>query len=100
MKLYGQDFASRLLIGTALYPSPAIMEAALKASGAGIVTVSLRRESAGGHFRAESQTEDGEALRHDDEFSYVAAWEYGAVPTLYREQLNFEYVHPSTRSYK
>ena len=48
MKLYGQDFASRLLIGTALYPSPAIMEAALKASGAGIVTVSLRRESGGG----------------------------------------------------
>ncbi len=48
MKLYGQEFASRLLIGTALYPSPAVMEAALKASGAGIVTVSLRRESAGG----------------------------------------------------
>jgi thiazole synthase len=48
VKLYGQEFASRLLIGTALYPSPAIMEEALKASGAGIVTVSLRRESAGG----------------------------------------------------
>jgi succinate dehydrogenase / fumarate reductase flavoprotein subunit len=59
-----------------------------------------RRESAGGHFRAESQTDDGEALRHDDEFSYVAAWEYGTVPTLHREQLDFEYVHPSTRSYK
>lgn len=48
MNLYGQEVASRLLIGTALYPSPAVMEAALKASGAGIVTVSLRRESAGG----------------------------------------------------
>src|SRR5690606_35093981 len=36
-----------------------------------------RRESCGGHFRAESQTEDGEALRHDDEFAYVAAWEWG-----------------------
>jgi succinate dehydrogenase / fumarate reductase flavoprotein subunit len=61
-----------------------------------------RRESAGGHFRAESRTDDGEALRHDDEFSYVAAWEYGfsGVPTLHREQLDFEYVHPSTRSYK
>src|SRR5699024_1594248 len=35
-----------------------------------------RRESCGGHFRAESQTEDGEALRHDDEFAYVAAWEF------------------------
>jgi succinate dehydrogenase / fumarate reductase flavoprotein subunit len=59
-----------------------------------------RAESAGGHFRAESQTPDGEALRRDDEFSYVAAWEYGDVPTLHKEQLDFEYVHPSTRSYK
>jgi thiazole synthase len=48
VQLYGQEVASRLLIGTALYPSPAIMEQALQASGAGIVTVSLRRESAGG----------------------------------------------------
>jgi succinate dehydrogenase / fumarate reductase flavoprotein subunit len=60
-----------------------------------------RRESAGGHFRAESQTSDGEALRHDDEFSYVAAWEYGAAgPILHKEQLDFEHVHPSTRSYR
>ncbi|GID32079.1 fumarate reductase/succinate dehydrogenase flavoprotein subunit [Paractinoplanes brasiliensis] len=63
-----------------------------------------RRESCGGHFRAESQTPDGEALRHDDEFSYVAAWEYAtgesAKPILHKEQLEFEYVHPSTRSYK
>ncbi len=63
-----------------------------------------RRESCGGHFRAESQTPDGEALRHDDEFSYVAAWEYATgdsgQPTLHKEQLEFEYVHPSTRSYK
>ncbi|MDT5033317.1 MAG: succinate dehydrogenase / fumarate reductase, flavoprotein subunit, partial [Actinoplanes sp.] len=59
-----------------------------------------RAESAGGHFRAESQTEDGEALRHDDEFSYVAAWEYGEQPTLHKEELTFDYVHPSTRSYK
>ena len=62
-----------------------------------------RRESCGGHFRAESQTPDGEALRHDDEFSYVAAWEYtgeDGKPTLHKEQLEFEYVHPSTRSYK
>src|SRR3954463_14270334 len=47
-----------------------------------------RAESAGGHFRAESQTPDGEALRHDDEFSYVAAWEHGEVPTLHKEQLD------------
>ncbi|MCM4081549.1 fumarate reductase/succinate dehydrogenase flavoprotein subunit [Paractinoplanes hotanensis] len=63
-----------------------------------------RRESCGGHFRGESQTPDGEALRHDDEFSYVAAWEYATgdsgKPTLHKEQLEFEYVHPSTRSYK
>ena len=45
---YGKTFASRLLIGTALYPSPAIMQDSIRASGAGIVTVSLRRESAGG----------------------------------------------------
>ena len=48
MRLYGQDVQSRLLIGTALYPSPAVMEQALRASGAEIVTVSLRREAAGG----------------------------------------------------
>lgn len=48
MKLYGEEIGSRLLIGTALYPSPAIMEASLRASGAEIVTVSLRREAAGG----------------------------------------------------
>src|SRR6202043_1839798 len=45
---YGKSFSSRLLIGSALYPSPAIMQAAIRASGAGIVTVSLRRGSAGG----------------------------------------------------
>ncbi|GAA2667494.1 MULTISPECIES: fumarate reductase/succinate dehydrogenase flavoprotein subunit [Actinoplanes] len=62
-----------------------------------------RRESCGGHFRAESQTPDGEALRHDDEFGYAAAWEYFGAdgkPTLHKEELEFEYVHPSTRSYK
>ncbi|GIF05722.1 fumarate reductase/succinate dehydrogenase flavoprotein subunit [Actinoplanes siamensis] len=62
-----------------------------------------RRESCGGHFRAESQAPDGEALRHDDEFSYAAAWEYFGAdgkPVLHKEALEFEYVHPSTRSYK
>jgi thiazole synthase len=48
MKLYGHEIGSRLLIGTALYPSPAVMEEAIRASGAEIVTVSLRREAAGG----------------------------------------------------
>jgi succinate dehydrogenase / fumarate reductase, flavoprotein subunit len=62
-----------------------------------------RRESCGGHFRAESQTEDGEALRHDDEFAYVAAWEYpGAdgAPVLHKEDLKYEYVEMKQRSYK
>ena len=62
-----------------------------------------RNESAGGHFREEYQTDDGEARRNDDEFSYVAAWEYtGDVskPKLNKEPLTFEYVHPSQRSYK
>ncbi|WP_375461704.1 thiazole synthase [uncultured Enterovirga sp.] len=48
MQLYGQEVASRLLVGTALYPSPAVMERAIQASGAGIVTVSVRREAGGG----------------------------------------------------
>ena len=62
-----------------------------------------RTESCGGHFREESQTPDGEALRDDENFSYVAAWEYAGVgnaPVLHKEPLEFEYVHPSQRSYK
>ena len=62
-----------------------------------------RTESCGGHFREESQTPDGEALRQDDEFSYVAAWEFNGVgepPALHQEPLLFEYVKPSQRSYK
>jgi succinate dehydrogenase / fumarate reductase flavoprotein subunit len=62
-----------------------------------------RTESCGGHFREESQTPDGEALRDDEHFSYAAAWEYtgvGNAPILHKEPLEFEYVHPSQRSYK
>jgi succinate dehydrogenase / fumarate reductase flavoprotein subunit len=62
-----------------------------------------RRESCGGHFREESQTEDGEALRNDEEYSHVAAWEFQGVdkaPVLHKEILEFEHVHPSQRSYK
>jgi succinate dehydrogenase / fumarate reductase flavoprotein subunit len=62
-----------------------------------------RRESCGGHFRSESQTEDGEAARDDENFSYVAAWEFtgpGEAPVLHQEDLEFSYVHPSQRSYK
>ncbi|GAA1966180.1 fumarate reductase/succinate dehydrogenase flavoprotein subunit [Terrabacter lapilli] len=62
-----------------------------------------RRESCGGHFRAESQTEDGEALRQDDEFAYVAAWEWSGqdgTPVLHKEDLVYEFVELKQRSYK
>jgi succinate dehydrogenase / fumarate reductase flavoprotein subunit len=62
-----------------------------------------RNESCGGHFREEFQTPDGEALRDDANYSYVAAWEYagaGKPPILNKEALTFDYVHPSQRSYK
>ncbi|GGS65610.1 succinate dehydrogenase flavoprotein subunit [Planobispora rosea] len=60
-----------------------------------------RTESCGGHFRAESQDADGEALRDDENFAYVAAWEYGEQgPILHKEALDYEYVKMSQRSYK
>ncbi len=62
-----------------------------------------RSESCGGHFREESQTPDGEALRNDDEFAYVAAWEYTGEdksPVLHKEDLIFENVKLTQRSYK
>lgn len=62
-----------------------------------------REESCGGHFREEHATEDGEAKRDDDHFQYAAAWEYkgpNATPEVHKEALDFEYVHPSQRSYK
>ncbi|RMD94944.1 MAG: FAD-binding protein, partial [Calditrichaeota bacterium] len=62
-----------------------------------------REESCGAHFREEYQTPDGEALRDDKKFSYVAAWEYkgeGKNPELHKEPLTFEYVKPTQRSYK
>ena len=62
-----------------------------------------RRESCGGHFREEFQTPEGEAKRDDENFSYVAAWEYqglGKEPLLHKEPLVYEEVHMSTRSYK
>jgi len=67
-----------------------------------------RRESCGGHFRQESQTEDGEALRNDKDYAYVAAWEYGQdsndearlAPVLHKENLVYDYVELKQRSYK
>ena len=62
-----------------------------------------REESCGGHFREESQTEDGEALRDDEHFAYVGAWEWtgkGNEPQLHKEPLDFKNVHLTQRSYK
>ena len=62
-----------------------------------------REESCGGHFREEHQTPEGEALRHDDKFSYVACWNYqgeGKAPELLKEPLNYEYIKVQTRNYK
>ena len=63
-----------------------------------------RRESAGGHFRAESQSPEGEADRIDEEFAYVAAWEWagekGHMPVLHQEALSYEAIEMKARSYK
>jgi len=62
-----------------------------------------RDESCGAHFRVEHQTEEGEALRNDDKYAYVAAWEFKGVgqrPELHKENLEFEYIHLAQRSYK
>jgi succinate dehydrogenase / fumarate reductase flavoprotein subunit len=62
-----------------------------------------RKESCGAHFREEYQTEDGEARRNDEEYTYVAAWEYtgeGKPPLLHKEELKFEDVEMKVRSYK
>ena len=62
-----------------------------------------RAESAGGHFREESQTPEGEASRDDENYQYVAAWEFtgvGNAPKLHKEHLTFRYVPPTQRSYK
>ncbi|GAB2946131.1 fumarate reductase/succinate dehydrogenase flavoprotein subunit [Nonomuraea fastidiosa] len=61
----------------------------------------VRTESCGGHFRAESQTDDGEALRDDENFAHVSAWEYTPDgPVLHKEPLEYEYVKMTQRSYK
>ena len=62
-----------------------------------------REESCGGHFREEYQTEEGEALRDDENFMYVAAWEYTGNPAdavLHKEDLDYENIQVKTRSYK
>ena len=62
-----------------------------------------RNESCGGHFRTEYQTPEGEALRNDDEYSYVSCWEYqgeNQEPIMHKEMLEYEFVQRQTRNYK
>ena len=62
-----------------------------------------RNESCGGHFRIESQTEEGETKRDDENYMYVAAWEYkgeGNAPELHKEPLKYENIKIATRNYK
>lgn len=62
-----------------------------------------REESCGCHAREEHISDDGEAQRHDEDFSYVAAWQYSgkvSMPVLYKEELHFEFVRPNTRNYR
>ncbi len=61
-----------------------------------------RNESCGGHFREEYQTEEGEALRDDENFMFVSAWEYNGESNweLHKEELNYEVIHPTQRNYK
>ena len=68
-----------------------------------IADATQREESCGGHFRVEHQTEDGETRRDDDNFMFVAAWEYqghSAPETLHKEQLNYEHIQIVKRNYK
>ena len=68
-----------------------------------VIDARHREESCGGHFREEHRTEEGEARRDDENFSFVSAWEFTGVgedPKLHKEDLEFEYVKPSVRSYK
>src|SRR5690606_14441192 len=61
-----------------------------------------RNESCGGHFREEYQTEEGEAMRDDENYAYVSAWEYneGVKFELHKEELKFENIKVAQRSYK
>ena len=68
-----------------------------------IVDALDRNESCGGHFREEYQTKGGEAMRNDQDYTYVSAWEYKGWeedPELHKEELHFDNVELKTRSYK
>jgi succinate dehydrogenase / fumarate reductase flavoprotein subunit len=75
----------------------------VKVTGLMCIDALTREESCGCHARAEHISDDGEAQRHDEDFSYVAAWQYSghiSMPVLYKEELHFEFVRPNTRNYR
>jgi succinate dehydrogenase / fumarate reductase flavoprotein subunit len=106
--LRGQYWRDVRVLGTGEEPNQALEKAGRVADFFELAELMCidalhREESAGGHFRVEHQTPDGEAKRNDDEFLYVAAWEYkgeGNEPVLHKEPLVYEEVKLATRSYK
>jgi succinate dehydrogenase / fumarate reductase flavoprotein subunit len=106
--LKGQYWRDVRVLGTNEEPNQALEKAARVADFFELAELMCidalhREESAGGHFRVEHQTPDGEAQRNDDKFLYVAAWEYkgdGNEPVLHKEPLEYEEVKLATRSYK
>ncbi|HEX9982309.1 MAG TPA: fumarate reductase/succinate dehydrogenase flavoprotein subunit [Thermoanaerobaculia bacterium] len=106
--LKGQYWRDVRVLGTNEEPNQALEKAARVADFFELAELMCidalhREESAGGHFRVEHQTPDGEAQRNDDKFLYVAAWEYkgdGNEPVLHKESLEYEEVKLATRSYK
>ena len=104
-----EDFWKNVVVSGNANEMNVTLEKALRVSdflelGELMVTDALhRKESCGGHFREEFQEEDGEAKRDDENFCYVAAWQYqgeGNEPVLHKEELDYEYVKPTKRSYK
>ena len=105
--------SNQILLGLALFLSIFIMKPVLEEANRVADFMELsellvrdaleREESCGAHFREEHQTEDGEARRDDENFSYAAAWEFQGVGTphnLHKEELSFEHCKPTRRSYK
>ena len=101
----GPDSGDRLRVGRILHSDTlysALSRAFLELGELMVDDALMRHESCGGHFRLESQTEEGEAKRDDENFCFVSAWELKGESNweLHKEPLIFEVAHPSQRSYK
>lgn len=104
-----EEFKSNLKVTGSMYELNQVLEKAnrvrdfIELGELAVIDALHREESCGCHFREEYQTPDGEALRNDEQFAYVAAWKYNgenAPPTLVKEPLQFKFVKPTQRSYK